>query len=599
MKSGYFFIKDRQYYLFARKRTILVRDAMELRQELAGMPVLGSITVKIEGVTWNNWRIEGRDLVVSLMNLEGEAAYWAQLEWDLTQWDFFKSSIEALPDNQIEITYSYLDWNSVPAPTGQKFDVHSITQLFRIGDAEKTYHLPDDYVPGAPVVVTDDSKWASDGRSHRTQFMVTEPKRLLTFNMPENLVRNPHFHSSVSGLPANWYLTDPSGIQLTIGTGYVMDRFLRAYPTGKAIQEILVTGQPLALSAWVRGSGVALLEVAYKSGSGLVDQYGSNIGWDPDFTAYSYLVSGAATAEWSGLSAVFGDNTEFDPTDALVPDICDRMEVRLGALSGYVDFGAVSLSQSPRPGLYNHVSPTGTIEYETDPSGFWRLHPRDHFPWETEWDADMNAVNQPAHEGFLIVAEEGAPIDEGLGAGQLTWDDPAAYGGTGYPQGILPWPSGVRHEFGRRHLPYAKTRGHQKLRQTQVFDLENQPSVLFEATEPRRPRDASYVIIGSPASMYRDASGDAFLVLHTARGRREYVGARILDGWQNPIIHDWIEVLPSGDITVDPSGAYTDSAGRVFTLVAYQSGLPPVAQPGVMFRHRDSGMSGSIFIDLI
>ena len=603
LRAGYFFVKDRQYYLFARKRTIYVRDAMELRQELAGIPVEGTMSVKIEGIPWDNWWIEGRDLVISLLDIAGQAAYWAELEWDISRWDFFKTAIEALPENQVEISYDYLDWNDAPAPTGQKFDVNSITQVFQIGDAERTYHLPDDYVSGSPVVITDDSKWFSDGRDHRLQFRITEPRRSIEFNMYENVAHNPHFHRGMSGVPAAWYITDPTGFSWVDGTGYVMDRYLRAYPTGRAVQEVPVTGNPWAFEVWIRGSGQALLELAYKSASGLVDQYGANIGWDPDFGVYSHRVTGLAEDSWTRLSTVVGDGTEFDPTDALFPDICDAVEVRLGALSGYVEFGAVQVRNAPRAALYNYVDPTGTIEYETDPSGFWRLHPRDRFPWEAEWDADMNAVNQPASEGFLVIAEEGEPVDENLGIGQLTWDDPAPYGSggaypDGYPRGLLPWPSGVRHEFGRRHLPYAKTRGYQKLRQTQTFDLENQPPALFEVTEPRRPRDAAYVIIGSPASMYR-SSGRTYLVLHSGQARSEFMSARFLDVWQNAMIHDWIEILPSGQISVDPSGAYTDDGGRVSTYIAYASGEPVVNPPGIQFRHRDSGRTGSILIDIV
>jgi hypothetical protein len=293
---------------------------------------------------------------------------------------------------------------------------------------------------------------------------------------------------------------------------------------------------------------------------------------------------------------VIGDGTEFDPTDALFPDICDAIEVRLGALSGYVDFGAVQMRNAPRAALYNHVSPTGTIEYEIDPSGMWRLHPRARFPWESEWDADMNATNQPAHGGFLVISEEGAPIDESLGIGQLTWDDPADYSG-GYPQGLLPWPSGVRHEFGRRHLPYAKTRGYAKLRQTQTFDLENQPPALFEVTEPRRPRDPGYIILGSPGSMYRAAMG-TYLVLQSGNPQQVFVSAKFMDEWQNTMIHEWIDVEASGLISVDPSGAYTDRGGRVNAYVAYDGTAPVVNPPGIQFRHRESGRTGSILIDI-
>ena len=98
--------------------------------------------------------------------------------------------------------------------------------------------------------------------------------------------------------------------------------------------------------------------------------------------------------------------------------------------------------------------------------------------------------------------------------------------------------------------------------------------------------------------MYRDPVDNTYLVLHSDRVRREFISAKFMDSWQNAIMHDWIEVLPSGQISVDPSGAYTDEGGRISAFIAYQSGAPVVNPPGIEFKHRDSGRSGSILIDI-
>ena len=69
MRSGYLWIQDRLYYLYAKKRAIYYRDTRELRAELAGLPVDGTFQVKVEGIPWTNWHLEGRTIVVSLMGL--------------------------------------------------------------------------------------------------------------------------------------------------------------------------------------------------------------------------------------------------------------------------------------------------------------------------------------------------------------------------------------------------------------------------------------------------------------------------------------------------------------------------------------------------
>jgi hypothetical protein len=598
LRAGYFFIKDRQFYLYARKRTILVRDTIELKLPLAGIPDVSSIQVSIEGVPWTNWRVVGRDLYVSLLGLEGSAAYWAQLEWDVTQWDFFKSSIELLADNQIYVSYDFYQWNSSPSPTGQKFDVLSTSQYFRISDAEVVNKMPADYVRGAPVVITDDTVEVWDARKTQMQFRITEPSRLLEFNMAPNRVHNPHFASSLSGQPRDWYVND-AGIQVVQGSGYVGRQFLQTYPTGRASQDVGITaGHPIVVESWVRGSGVATMELAYRIGSGIYDPTGAFLGTEPNFGLYSVRATGLADSDWSRLSLVLGYGTSFDPVDALYPDLCDQIEVRLGALTGVAEWGAIQLRYGWRPGQYGYVSMSGTIEYEIDPSGFHRPHSKDYYPYEEEWNPDANSVNDESHGGFLVISEDGEVDDVGLGIGEMTFDEPGVYGEllpTGYPQGVWPLQSGARHEIGRRHLPYAMTRGQQKLRQTQIFDLENQQASLKNVTEPRVPRDPSKVLIASPASMYRDGSGEPYIVMWPLSGRHEFVAAMLRDTWGNPIVHDWIDVIPSGNLSVDPSGAYTNRGGRIVTEL---SGWLPTVPSSLRFVHKASGVEGRVNIDL-
>jgi hypothetical protein len=598
LKSGYFFIKDRKYFLYARKSTVIFRDTMELRHPLVGMPTGNNIEVLVEGVKWSNYRIEGRDLVVSLQDLESQAGYWGQLDWDLSYWDFFKTVCELNPDNYVRITYEFRQWDS----TNNEYITGNVSQDIRIGDCSLAYRMPDDYVRGAPTVITDDEITPQDERQHRLQFHIVEPTRELEFNMAQNLLRNPHFKSGPSGLPtgaAYWYFNTPTGLSRMTGSGYVGDKYLQLMGTGKAIQETVIgSGETIVAEAWMRGSGQGCLELAYKhSGSGrpIVDQSGAVLAYDPNFDAWSYRKYLTLGTGWAQISAVLGDGTEFDPSDALLPDICDLLEFRLW-VAGSGQAGATRVFVGPRPRPYEHLSTGATIEYEADPSGFYRPRPRDMFPYNDSWDLDMNPVNAEHHGGFLCIVEEGEKDDEGLGYGDLTWDEPYVYP-TGYPQGLPAWPSGMRHLFGRQHLPYAKITGYQKLYQTQVFDLENQPHAWAHVTEPVRSKAPSTILVASPSNLYRAGTNDPVLSLMTYGGLgvetghlREYVSVLFYDNLGNPIIGDWIVVTPSGQIQVDHSGAFTDRAGRIHLRVGPQTLGQGSGQ--VTFTHYESGVEG-------
>jgi hypothetical protein len=157
----------------------------------------------------------------------------------------------------------------------------------------------------------------------------------------------------------------------------------------------------------------------------------------------------------------------------------------------------------------------------------------------------------------------------------------------------------VRHEFGRRHLPYAKMRGHQKLRQSQIFDLENQLPSVFEFTEPRRARDPSTLLVGSVSNIYRNANEEMVLALQLVDGSghlREVVTVKAVDNQGNPIVNDWIRVEPSGQVQVDPSGAYTNEAGTIRVFVGPTDGASQTGR--VDFTHHESNVGGYILTSM-
>jgi hypothetical protein len=380
LRPGFFYIKDRLYYLFAKKQTIYVIELKELRWELAAAPVGGTGSLQIEGVPWENYWVEGRTLVVPLQGIDGVANYWAHLHWDETRWNSFKTAIEALPDNAVNFSYDFLTWST----GSHEYTSGNATETLYMREADVEHHMPNILVPGTPVVITDDTKKLGDARDYQLQFKVTEPRRSVLFNMYVNAVENPHFARGVIGSPsgaAKWYFTDPITMHRISGSGYVGTGVVDIHGTGKLVQDVLVEGDhPVVVQAWARainGPVTGWLELAFKTpGSGfpIVDGTGGFLAYEPNFTVYSVRVSGSLDEAWSRISIVLGEGTEFDPSEASFPDVCDRMEVRVHGAG--TQWGAVAVHQDAlRPGQYNYVDDRATVEFETDPSGFWRFDP--------------------------------------------------------------------------------------------------------------------------------------------------------------------------------------------------------------------------------
>jgi len=608
LRPGYLSVKDRVYYLYARKSTCIARDMIELRHPLNCYPISGEPQTKVEGLPWDS-RVVGRDLVLRLKNAIERPGYWGGQVLDNDQLGFFKSSACLLPDNEVVVTYNCQEWQAEPYPSGQFFAAQEVTEAFRIIDCDSRYLTPSGYQPHAPIVITDESHLPIDCRGHQLQFRCRGDET--EFNDLDNMIRNPHFDVCVEGDPYNaarWYCPCSGDITRVEASGYVGDHVLQVHNTGcPAIQEVDVEGQPLTLDVWARGSGEAEIQVAYKTPTHtIVDADGAFLANDPDFGCYSFHKTEVCKSwpDWSHITIVMAEGSRFDPADTKYPTSCERIGVRLCSASGEVEYGAVRLHRGVRAAQYTYLDPFSTVEYELEDSELYRCRLADMHPYEDVWDADMQPVNDGAHEGFLVVSEEGEASDEDLSYGELTWEDPGIYGEaslSGYPQGVVPYPSGVRTRFGRRHLPYARIHGSRKLRQTQVFDNSNQPLDVCVVTEPVGSVIPDDVLIASPGNMYRRVDDSPCLLLRAVGDRREQLHALLFDAEGRPIIGDWVEFNPPPGLFVDPTGEYTNHAGHVMTEI-YPSGL---ASPGsyelgpLNVVHRVSGVSGELDVKVI
>ena len=597
IRSGYFFIGDRKYYLYAQKKCIRLEQCRIARLTLAGAPYTIS-SVELDGTPYANYTIEDQDIILGLEDIDSHVGYWSQFVWDATRWGYFDAGFVLTDDTQITVVYTTLSWDA----TNHQFTHNSVTQYLRLGDAEITYKLPDTPIPNTPIVITDDSKLSTDKRDYAIEFDVSSEGDI-TLNVLDNYAPNPNFGAAPTGYPMypnDWEIVDTTGhIYRTPGTGYVGRYTLRmSDPTGKA-RAIITMGsdEPLSLSAWARMSstgfyGVGYVEMAFRDSSGnILDASGSVIGADPEIGPYSLRAQSTLIGNtWTRISASAGESTDFEIADCVIPSAATEVEIRIwGTGTGPIDFSAIQLEKGLTPTQYGYISPSATVEYETDGTGMWRPDPTGIvWPYPELCHVELNAASDENHIGFLVLEEFSDWTDEGLEAGGIDETDP-----TGVPRGIIPR-TGIFWDFGRKNLPYARIDGRDKLCNIYPLRLENQVYEDF-ANPYQTPREPTAAIIVAP-----DNSRRLLDIVHAVVGTGEDVKISCIfaDVEGNMIPHELVTVSVAGDGSLDKSSDYTNDAGRV--LVAYTSGVTTGESRAIItFRHVLSGLTGIAHIDVV
>jgi hypothetical protein len=110
LRTGRFYVNDRAYYLYAKKRTVSLRDATHLVFELADLPVVGSVQLLLEGIPFNSFQVEANSITVRLADVQSFAGLWSDLELDLVEWDYATHGFQFGPTNEIRVTYDLLEW---------------------------------------------------------------------------------------------------------------------------------------------------------------------------------------------------------------------------------------------------------------------------------------------------------------------------------------------------------------------------------------------------------------------------------------------------------------------------------------------------------
>lgn len=505
IRTGYFYTNDRSYYLYAAKETKTLRDVTCLVFELAAVPIPGAVSVRVEGVAYTNFVVEGNRLILKLDDEESFAALWSTLQYDLTQWGFILDGFGFGPSNEVLVEYDFLDWSTGSA----SYSTLSTSEFFKIKEADDikyviseqdtqivpaftgvavpTGFIPSPPVDGAPVVITDDCIEYTDQRGFQTEFALDYSNAEFSFNAARNFVQNPAFKVTSTGVqfsnptfehPLEWEVTDPTATILQTGSAYYGTNCYEVSGTGQLVQTLAVLPEPWTVSAFtVDGTGILCVNFIDETGAYL-DSTGGLVGTlQPDRSLCTFSTSfGGST--WTRGSLTFGEPTiTCDPTGAVfrVPVGASEMEIKLQRDSGTPCFDAIQLETGYVPTQFEPLDPNITLEFETDRSGFWIPDPSGEIPFEIN-HLDVNPLNVPTPGGYLF-AEEFSNVDDfQLGVGGFSADPVTS------PTGVVEITGSVDAILGRQHLPYAKTSGFTKFRQRKTFHLDN-PSPLHDISD--------------------------------------------------------------------------------------------------------------------
>jgi hypothetical protein len=598
---GYFYVNDRKFYLYAKKRTVTLREATSLIFELADTPIPSSVRVEVEGIPFTNFVVRGNELIIKLDDDESFVALWMLLQLDVTQWDFINHGFAFGPSNQVRVTYDALQWVDValfPEPTGNQYQRITVTELFLIkeaddieyqltrrdtaivptavGDADPlpvpTGFIPDPPKDCAPVVITDDGLAYPNPIDYQVEFAVDPLTGEILFNANRNFLQNPSFEITSTGVqyshptyrhPLEWRVTDPTGTPAIEGTAYHGDLCYQILGTGIVDQTVRINPrQNYTVSIFLR-DGTGELCVNFLDLDRLYIDLTGGISTtaQPNDQFCHYSSQTGAGEEWQRLQLYFGQLTGGcdDPEEIFpIPSAAEYMEVRLRRIAGAPCFDAAILEEGLKATQFFGFDPSGTVEYETGESGFLEVEPASLLLPEID-ALELNPLSTPQPGGFLFLEEFSNVDDYRLRKGDISTV-------------AVPSPTGVVEitgvgdlDMGRAFLPYAQVSGWNKLRQRATFHLEN-PVPLHDVTDLNvdlgNPRPVPATIEWVVTEGLEASGFDPVLVVVPDRRMPVRVDAFVYDRWENPAyVFRGLASAQSG--IVDPDDSQTTHAGQL------------------------------------
>jgi hypothetical protein len=566
---GYFYVNDRKYYLYSSKVCESLRDITHLVYRLPFLPQPNTVSVTVGGQAWSNVGVVGDEVTVKLDNLEQRR--WGQPDLDHEWWDH--AGLMYGPNCEVDISFQYQAWMGTgisPEPTGNLFVTYTGIQNYTIQDGEIIYQLTHQLLPtqtglvddpavsDAPIVITDDTIEYTDDRTHQMEFNHDPETGVIVFNTNRNLLLNPSFEAdNATGIvPTVWYWEAPAGnVTLHQDGGLHGENYVSFAGAGRSHQEFIADRRsPYAVSAYFRGAGDGHIQVAFYNVSGVL------VG-----STYTVDVDPPVADEWHRGYLYLGQ-PDWESDDTFYPVPTGTESIRVSVYGAGMDCDAVKAEADWAATDFNPLSPTITVEYETDAS-------IPHIPgpdfnsrwggWPTgvefmeDCQPEINNINTRECRGYYVGEEYSSTGDINLGCG-------------GWNSGIMPQLTGIcdttvsgyHIQVGRRHFPYAKTSGFNKYRHRATFHRPNPPRI-HDVTRYGSPDWASRpesIEMEPMPDTFIDSAGELAMSVVTATGYTREIGFYAEDQRGLPAFHHRVDFATSSGIITDHD--WTDESGR-------------------------------------
>lgn len=474
--AGYFYSHERPYYLYGKKAGVHLGYLAKTSFTLPGILYADTVTVSVrdEPIQDQDWDIIGKKLVL-----------------------YHKGNKITSYEDEVQIAGKIKGW------FGNGFTSQDVFYIFKIKDGTTEFVLPDNYQPGAPIVITDDrvsyrNPIDAVRREFSTVFDENAQETKIVFGGNDNLFENSDFSYTFSGSTPSYWIASPQssdpnvfllwndysyfgdyalGIKIDHNPGYIISPLIDiAHDDALCLSwhaklPLDITGQT--------GNSITSASGFYKVT--LYDNYNEQM---PDLIEGYFDITTGYHRYYLPIGA---DDDVIDTTNdgylsapliaiqtgvVVLPERVTKFELTLSGvnMSGQVNSGsfmildAIQAEYESSPSYY-HPSPSFygmTVEFETSASGVF-----------TDRMLNISPVFNENPNGFLCIADMPASL----------WGGPKDPETTTLHE--YRWPDG-RFKI----LPWARLFGKDKLRQKSI--LGNDPSVVQDIINPYAMPRAAY-----------------------------------------------------------------------------------------------------------
>lgn len=423
-KAGYFYSYDREYYLYSRKRCMSIGSLCETTFHLPSrVDIKSPVSLYVNGTLVTN---------TSYYDIVGNILKLYHKDLDINSWN-----------EEVELRYSVPSWSDSGFTSVETY------VRFKINEGTSRFFLTQDYVPGAPVVITDDYAHPSNkdlytNREFKIQFDEDSSRAEIIFSQNENLVSNAQFDYYMNTPPLQWAST---GAYCTSGT-YAFDpicgtNVCQISNSGYIEQSFKTNTGESSLSFYGMSTGSSTLTYDLS----FYDDYNRDLGYP---RSGEIIMSGSwyryyLTLGTTGATIPIIPETDYSHifiNHLHVPENSKTLVARLSS-SGDSLVDAVQYEYKSRPSSFHrkYYGNELTVEYETSDSEYF-----------IDFNQSMSSSIASITDGFLYIPEIPA----------------SAFGGPANPAitTLHEW----RWKEGRaRYLPWSRLSGKDKLRNRMVF----------------------------------------------------------------------------------------------------------------------------------